>query len=212
VGLIKLLLKIGKIAKKKPVLLPVADLNVLLFSQYRKQLAQYFLFNIPDKKIIDILVDKTEFYKWGHKKFLYPQTFIINSERDLALVLKDVAFPIIFKPKYRNAAWLSLHLPKASIFNDEQEVITFYNEVKNIEGDFLISEFIPGGDSSIETCHVYYRDGKLLASYTDQKIRQDPPLTGTGTFISSCHNPKIKDITVKIFDKFRYTGIGGHGI
>ena len=206
---IELLVELGKLAKTKPVLISVSDLEVLLFSKHRTRLEQYFLMNIPDRKMIDILMDKTEFYKWGHEKFSFPKTILVKSDSDFEKALDGIDYPIIFKPKYRNSQWLKLHLPKANIFNNRQETTDFYNKAKEVEKHFVISEFIPGGDDHVETCHVYYRNGELLATYVDQKIRQNPPITGTGTFISSCANDFIKNETIQIFNQMKFTGIGG---
>lgn len=208
-SLIELLIELGKLAKTKPVLISVSDLDVLLFSNHRSRLEDYFLMNIPDQAMLDVLMDKTEFYKWGHDKFSFPKTVLVKSDDDFEKALGSIDYPIIFKPKYRNNQWLTLHLPKASIFNNQDEARTFYAKAREVEKHFVISEFIPGGDDCVETCHVYYKNGKLLATYVDQKIRQDPPVTGTGTFISSCSNDFIEKETIQIFDQMGFSGIGG---
>lgn len=208
-SLIELLVELGRLAKIKPVLISVSDLIVLLFSKHRTRLKEYFLMNIPDQTMLDVLMDKTEFYKWGCEKFSFPKTILVKSDNDFGQALDNIEYPIIFKPKFRNSQWLKLHLPKASIFNNIEEAMEFYAEAREVENHFVISEFIPGGDDCVETCHVYYRNGNLLATYVDQKIRQDPPVTGTGSYISSCSNDFIKTETKQIFDQMKFTGIGG---
>lgn len=207
--LLQLLIKLGESASKKPVLIPVADLNTLLFSKYRAELSKYYLFNLPSQWQVDTLLDKTKFYEWGKDEFNFPKSVIIRNSSDLNIALEEMRFPVVFKPKYRNESWHKIHLSKATVFYNAKDLLSFYNLAKRIEDTFLVSEHIEGKDSNIETCHVYYSKGKVLTTYTDRKIRQYPPYLGTGSFVSSCINPEIENTAIKIFDKLKYTGIGG---
>jgi predicted ATP-grasp superfamily ATP-dependent carboligase len=210
-GVIDTLIEVGETAKNKPVLIPISDLQVLLFSQYRDVLSQYFLFNIPRKEVIETLMDKSKLYEWGHNHFNFPQTFVISSEQDIKNVLEKLKFPVIFKPKYRNLGWYKSDLPKANLCCSAKEILSVYHMAKNYEKKFILSEYIPGKDSNIFTCHVYYRHGELLAIYLNQKIRQYPVLLGSGSLCLSTHNEELERVTTEMFDKIEYSGVGSMG-
>jgi predicted ATP-grasp superfamily ATP-dependent carboligase len=208
-GLIALLEELGSMAKKKPVLVPIGDLQVLLFSQHRERLARHFTFNIPSDEAIAVLIDKVALYAWGHGSFLFPKTCIVQSESDLRRELRDMAFPVVFKPKYRNEAWLRSGLPKAVLCDDSAQVLSSYETAKAYEKSFLVSEYIPGGDDQVYESHVYYSKGRLLAMYVDRKLRQYPPLLGTGSFCISEKNERVAELTVAMLERLQYSGIGG---
>ncbi|MBI9097870.1 MAG: hypothetical protein JEY91_05310 [Spirochaetaceae bacterium] len=201
--------EIGECAVVKPVLIPTSDEGVKFILSNLNILQKYFLLNIPETNTADLLLEKQKLYKWGKDKFLFPKTGILNTAEDLKAASDDLMFPVIIKPNYRDANWPA-DLDKATICDDRESMLDAFEKFIAHADSCLISEFIPGGDDHIETCHVYYNKGKIINSYTNQKIRQYPPLTGTGAYISSKENEEIRKITTDFFDShIEYTGIGG---
>lgn len=203
------LIALGEIADIKPVLIATSDEGLLFITRHRERLAPFFRINVPRADTAALLMDKLSLYGWGGDRFDFPKTLAIHSDDDLARAVREVTMPAIIKPTYRDANWPP-ELDKAVLCEDTPTMEAYYRAAKDHASTFLVSEYVPGGDANIETCHVYYDRGRMLASYTDQKIRQSPPLTGTGAFISSCHNPEIRDITERFFDAHGdYSGVGG---
>ncbi len=203
------LIEAGKLARKNPALIPTSDEGVKFILSNLKVLKKYYLINIPQESTANLLLDKQSLYAWGNDRYPFPKTLIIKTEQELNESLEDLFFPVIIKPNYRDANWPAT-LDKAVLADDAQIMIKAFHKFIPHADACLVSEYIPGGDENIETCHVFYDEGKLVNSYTDQKIRQYPPLTGTGSYISSCYNPEIKKITINFFDDHdNYTGVGG---
>ena len=206
--LMRTLEEIGRTARTKPALIPIGDLQVILFSQHRELLNEYFLLNIPPADTISTLMDKTELYRWGHDRYPFPKTYRVESLSDLEAAIGRLQFPVVFKPRYRSKAWLRSALPKASFFTDGESLVAFYSQASAIEPVFLISEFVEGPDSNIWVSHFYYSDGEPLAYYTDQKVRQWPHLLGTGSYCLSVKNKEIVDQTKSMLAELDYAGIG----
>jgi D-aspartate ligase len=207
-ALIHSLEEIGRAARRKPALIPIGDLQVIMFSQHRELLDEYFLLNIPSGKTISILIDKTDFYRWGQDRYPFPKTFGIESSQDLEAALGSIRFPVVFKPRYRSAGWLRKNLPKASLFHDDQALMAFYRAVSESESVFLISEFVAGPDDNLWNTHFYYADGQPLGYYTDRKLRQWPHLLGTGAYCVSMRNDEIIHLTKAMLSELDYSGMG----
>jgi len=207
-GAIDALLALGRLAKAKPVLIPIGDLQVLLISRYREQLAEYFEFNIAEHDTLEIMIDKTKLYSWGHDRFSFPKTFSVTSMSDALSALEDVQFPVVFKPRYRTDRWLRSDLPKASLFHDAEQVLSFYRKASELEQVFVLSEFVEGPDSNLWLSHFYYANGRRLAIYTNQKIRQYPPILGTGAYCLAGKNAEVVEQTEAILSELEYSGIG----
>ncbi len=206
---LQVLREIGETAVTSPVLIATSDEGLKFILRNENELRTKFLFNVPESNTAEMLLEKEKLYAWGNEKFLFPTTRIITTQEELKESAGQMNFPVIFKPNYRDDNWPT-HFDKAVICDDLQKMQDTYSLFQPYATSFLASEYILGGDENIETCHVYYDQGRMVAAYTDQKIRQSPPLTGTGAYISSCYNPAIKDITQRFFDSLdHYSGIGG---
>ncbi|MBI1894312.1 MAG: hypothetical protein HYS14_09395, partial [Candidatus Rokubacteria bacterium] len=205
---IDLLQQIGQCAGTKPVLIPIGDLQVLLLSQHREQLGEYFVFNIADDETITTMVDKTKFYVWGHQRFRFPKTASVTSVADIDHALAEMRFPVVFKPRYRTDRWHKANLPKATMYSDADELLRFYHRASEHENVFVLSEFVEGPDSNLWNSHYYYSKGEPRAIYTDQKIRQYPATLGTGAYCVSQRNSQIIRITKEMLSELNYTGIG----
>ena len=208
-GLFDVLCELGGLAKTKPVLVPIGDLQVLLVSEHRALLSQHFIFNVPSQDTIMVLMDKVALYAWGRDRFPFPKTCAVRSESDILDALENMTFPVVLKPKYRSEAWLKCFLPKAVLCYNSEQVRSTYAASKAFEEAFLLSEFVPGGDDRVFESHVYYSKGRLLTMYVDRKIRQFPPLLGTGCFCVSEKDSRVAELTIAMLDQFHYSGIGG---
>ncbi|MCP4608617.1 MAG: hypothetical protein GY845_07875 [Planctomycetes bacterium] len=68
--------ELGQNLDGKAVLLPTSDYYVSFVSRFRNELSNYFLFNIPEPSILEILVDKSKQYELAEKMgILIPKTF-----------------------------------------------------------------------------------------------------------------------------------------
>ncbi len=207
-GLLQVLLEIGSLARTKPVLIPIGDMQVLLYDKHRQALSDYFALNIPPREVIGILMDKTKFYAWGHEEFPFPRTITVACEDDIEAALCEIQYPVVFKPRFRDEAWTGARLPKASIFRDRNKLYEFYRVAKEIESVYILSEFIEGGDDHLVNTHFYYDDGQDLHMFVDHKIRQYPPLTGTGSLVVTANIPEIVDTSMAMLERLDYTGMG----
>lgn len=206
--LIRSLIALGREARTKPIIVPTTDEALALISEHRRALEPYCTLSLPSEEQVALLLDKTRFLAWGAARYDFPKSMPIGSAAELHSALEAMPLPVILKPTYRTPAWDDARLPKALVAETADAARAFYAAVEAVEPKLIVSEYIEGGDDQIESCHVYYRDGQVLETYTDRKLRQDPPYTGTGSYVVSCKNDEIRDITLSIFDAIGFNGIG----
>jgi len=78
-GLIPHLIELGKRLETKAVLFPCEDPNVLLVSRHREQLEAYYHILLPDPDMVEMLMDKVQFYSYANEHGLpIPKTYFIN--------------------------------------------------------------------------------------------------------------------------------------
>jgi predicted ATP-grasp superfamily ATP-dependent carboligase len=72
----------------------------------------------------------------------------------------------------------------------------------------MIQEYIPGSDSDIAVC-CCFMDAKheMTAYFTARKLRQNPPLFGTGCAVETTDIPEIVPIAKRLLQAVGYTGI-----
>jgi predicted ATP-grasp superfamily ATP-dependent carboligase len=62
----------------------------------------------------------------------------------------------------------------------------YYAQLANFTKEIMIQNYVQGGDHDIFVCGCYVgRNGQLLGNFTDRKLRQDPPLVGTGSVVGA---------------------------
>jgi predicted ATP-grasp superfamily ATP-dependent carboligase len=73
----------------------------------------------------------------------------------------------------------------------------------------MVQEWIPGGDSNVHYCLVYF-DGKsdCLASFTGYKVRQWPVGTGTACSTAPLVSNYVTERSIEILREVKYCGFG----
>ena len=110
-------------------------------------------------------------------------------------------FPCILKTRRKMYV---AGLRKAYLVHDEGELDALLKEIASLDGvraeDFLLQEWVPGGDGDVFFCMQYYGpDGELRASFTGRKIRQWPPLVGGTSSAEPADAPAVEELTTRFF-------------
>lgn len=211
-GLINCLINLGKKLKQKTPLILTKDTDVILVSKNREILEKYFLFNLPDKKIVDLLMDKKLFSIYANKnKVPYPGTFSLKSLKEIQNL--KLNFPCIMKPYQRTEIW-DLNAPaKAFTIYSKEELIKTYKEVSKWEKEMIIQEWMRGPDSNVYFCLLCFdKNSNPISYFVGRKLRQWPQLTGSTAMAEKCFNKKIAkcvaETSLNLYKKLRYRGLG----
>lgn len=209
------LIELGKSFFEKPVLYYADDPMLLLISRNRESLARYYRFQMPESEIVQQLVDKTRFAGFAECNELpVPKTVTSAQAPSAEDALKLLSLPCVVKPDLREG-WYECEAvmarggapTKALRANDADELAAVYRQVKLFTNDFVIQEYIPGGDECIYSFHAYFnRHSDPLAFYVGRKIRTYPNESGASTYLELVKEPGVVDLGVELLKKLRFTG------
>jgi predicted ATP-grasp superfamily ATP-dependent carboligase len=195
----------------KTLVLPADDESVKIISDNREIISNQYILILPGKEIVDLLLDKAQFYEWaGQNGYLVPQTRRVNSFDELNSAIDLINYPLLLKPLYRTNRW-DHDIPNHKVFilENEDHLSKLPANLFDISADILVQQWIPGSDSDIYFCLVYYsQNAKLVNYFCGRKIMQWPPLGGSTAVAISDDNDATKDITIALFNKVNYRGLG----
>lgn len=192
----------------RPFLVLTQEESVEAAAGARQDLMREFLFRLPEHSLVERLLHKSTMQEVAVKAGMpMPKYLHVSSEADLNAA-QSFTFPCILKPSFKDLAYGS-KFKKAYRVDSLDQAQQRYVEMRDIFSDFVIQEWIPGGDDDIYFC-LQYRgmDSHCAASFVGRKIRSWPPEVG-GT--ASCSvAPDCKDEIEDLMEKFvRHTNLTG---
>ena len=207
------LTEIGRNRRQRPSLLITMEEPVRWVSDAREQLHEYYEINLPDKPVVDLLLDKTDFERLcAAEGWPAPRSWSIESRTDLQAALPEVSFPCILKPRMKSAAFGDRSPRKAFKVSTADELIRTYEMSAQWTARFILQEWIDGGDDRIAFCLTYVgRGGDPRAIFAGRKLRQWPPECGNTALCEPAPpawKESISALTEKIWRRVGFTGLG----
>lgn len=217
VEFIQALVELGKELKgSSPILFYDADADLLCVSRNRRELKNYFRFNMPSEEVIENLVDKSRFIDYANQyKLPIPKAKVIGFEGDSYKVSSDMfSLPVIVKPVTR-VDWFDSPLAKAFgkggkaiLVHDKKELEMIVKISIEHHVSVVIQELIIGDESQILSYHSYIsKNGTILGEYSGKKHRTFPSQFGMSTCVEVCENEEIIDAGRDIIEKTGLVGI-----
>jgi predicted ATP-grasp superfamily ATP-dependent carboligase len=208
------LLELRKSFTQRPVLFPTRDFDVLFLNEYRDTLAPHFVLPQPTGNTIVRVMDKLELARVAARDGIpAPATSACSSAAELEALLPALHFPLIVKPRFayqwrHQGVWEHVGAQKAIIVASADELRAHYRKVEPFTREVLLQQYIPGVDSDIVICGLYIdRAGNVLGHFTGRKIRQNPPLVGTGCLVEACSVEPIVAPSAALLKAFGYAGL-----
>jgi predicted ATP-grasp superfamily ATP-dependent carboligase len=193
------------------VLFPADDTVVRIVAEHAGELATQFHFVLPDLPTVDRLLDKSVFHEWAlANDFPVPHTAIVHNPGQLRAALREMAFPVVFKPVERTPQWqdfskygTAYRLESA----DDFERLPF--APFNAADRFVVQEWIPGRDSDVYFCLTYRnRNGEELAAQGGRKITQWRVDTGSTALAVTHQDAELHKLTRRLLDTAGHVGFG----
>ena len=209
-ALIDLLTEIGPSFSRKPVLYPCTDISVLLISRHRQILNPYFHIVLPDPELVELLLDKPNFYSFAEQNgFPIPRTFILKNREDALAAAQNLNFPAILKPAKKTQTWEQHVKVKVDKVFSKAEFIEKYDQYVQWSEIMIGQESIEGKETNLYACNVYYsKSHERLGAVVSRKLRQFPLETGNGCLREEVQNRTVLEETTRLFDHVRYAGLG----
>lgn len=209
--LIDALAALGKSLSQKAVLFPCEDANVLLISRHRERLEEWFHIALPDAGVVEMLMDKVQFYAYAlENDFPIPRTMFVRSRKDLEAASRALTFPCILKPA--NSAtrqWESSVMVSAFKVPDANEMRSLYERYHPYTDVFIVQEWISGPDSNLYSCNCYFdKEGNPVVTFVAKKLRQWPPHVGKSSLGIECESEAVLRESLSLLRRVGYRGLG----
>ena len=206
------LLELGPTLPAKGVLFPCFDTTVVLLARHREELEEWYHVMQPEPEVIELLMNKVNFYRYGIEHGLpLPTTYFLRTAADVEEAAAGLTFPCVVKPPgSKHPAWQARTSLKALKAGDPDELRTIYEQYEGaVNGSLIAQNWVEGSDSSLFACHSYHdRSGETLVTFTSRKVRQWPPHTGEVSAAIEVDDHRVREIATTLFEDLRYTGIG----
>lgn len=203
---------------KKLILISCGDNYTSLVVDNKKKLQKYFIVPYIDKKMKDLLENKTTFYKICDKYGIdYPKTYVC--EYGIDDVPSNIKFPVAVKAA-NSIAYSSCNFSKkkkgykANTIEELNKIITAMRD-GNYKDDIIIQDFVPGDDSCMYVLNSYSdANGKVRMMCLGNCILEDYTPGGIGNYnaIISTYNKKIYDNFQLFLEEIGFVGYSNFDI
>ncbi|WEN15374.1 FAD-dependent oxidoreductase [Rhodanobacter sp. AS-Z3] len=188
-------------AGTRPVLFLTQEESVKTVSHHRDQLSALYRFSLPTIGLVDALQHKEGFQRLAERLGSpIPPLVHVCSLADLPAI-ESLRYPVVIKPGVRHTEY-SRQFKKAYRADSAEAAAELIRRILTVMSDVVVQEWIEGPDSSIYFCLQYVgRQGRVVASFTGQKIRSWPPqVGGTASCVSAPEvHEKLSAMTAEFF-------------
>jgi len=190
----------------KGVLYPVSDETVVAVAKNMDKLKDLFWVTSPTWDIAQKFIEKRYTYALAEKYGVpAPKTIIPTSVSDVEAYAKTVDFPCLVKPSQSHLFYAKFKTKMYPVENTS-ELISIYKKSADADLEVMLQEIIPGDDVNVVNYNAYFWDGKPVAEFTSQHIRNAPPWWGSPRVVLSKNLPEIIEPGRKIIQAMNYYG------
>lgn len=190
------------------LLIPTLDEYVIFVSKNQAELKKRFVFTVQGWELIRTILLKNLLYAAAREAAVPAPKFCVpDSVQDLEQKQDGLCYPCILKP-YESRRFSKIYGTKVLMAHNPQELVEKFIDTQQNQLDVMVSEIIPGDDSSIFSYRSYIdSQGELLAEMCTQKLRQYPPRFGQGSVVRTI--PMIPEIRAHALRLLRSLGYRG---
>lgn len=183
------------------LLIPVSDQGVEFVARNRAELEArgYGLLTGQDDAALAMLDKGATYAIASAAAIATPRAAVMRHRDDLESSIRDFAFPCAIKP-------LAGHIfrQQTGVLQKVIPVATA-DALRDLAGPWLdaglelmLTEIIPGADDHLYALFTYIDgDGKPAFSFTNRKLRQDPPHFGVACYIEQADCPEVIDLGLR---------------
>jgi D-aspartate ligase len=219
---IQFLVDFGKKLGGKAVLYPLSDRHVLLCSQERSALEEFYAYVMPDHETVIGLTTKDGLHTIAEKfNIPAPQTIFLRHGDEVQSIAESLHYPVILKPtestywhEPRIASILRSDLlagrAKVIVCHNAEALIKAYQLIAAYDHRLVIQEVIPGEDSRLAYISFYFdRQSRPLGIFAGRKYRVIPTGFGSASYVRSMVDPELEKAAFELLNSVGYQGLGG---
>jgi D-aspartate ligase len=188
--------------------IPTDDDTVALVSRGRRRLSERFVVAAPDWETTRWAYDKRLTYRLGLELGIdQPRTWFAADLEELESIVLDM--PAILKPGVQRSHNRFIH-EKAWPVPDQATLRSRYEAARALmpAEEILLQELIPGDGQSQLSYGALANEGRVLASVTARRARQNPMDFGRqSTYVETIIAPDVADASRRLIARIGYTGL-----
>ena len=175
---------------------------VRLIALHYEEIKKCYRLNWPDPEVLLKLIDKKYLLTFIEKANLsYPKTLSISNKESLSYLKHQLQYSLILKPSKPLSAF------KVKKICCEEELIRELKLYENQIKDFILQEWIPGGDRTIYFVNLYFDNNcKPIAHFIGRRIRAFPKGLGAACSTEGVDRRELLDITLNFFSEVPVRG------
>jgi len=195
-----------------PVIFPTRDFDIMFLEDHRRELSS--LYRLPKYSGVECLLDKLALFRVATELGIpVPATVVCSSVEEIAATLPSLRFPLVVKPRIaaqwrKKGMWSGIGGRKAFLVTRPEELKAEYLQISSVSREVMVQEYVDGSDCDIAVCCCFMDEKQEMTAYfTARKLRQNPPLFGTGCAVETIDIPELVPITKRLLQGIGYTGI-----
>lgn len=192
------------------VLLACSDDAIEMIIAHRQRLAEKYILEEGDDALRQSMLDKLSTYEKSVEAGVpTPKYWRIWSVADLDRIKDELIFPLIIKPLISHHTRRIWKGRKYLAVQNYDELHRNFTELQRHSIEFLLMEYIPGGDDLLCSYYTYMDEaGTPLFHFTKRVIRRHPEGMGEGCYHITDWSPEVRDMGLKFFRHVNLRGLG----
>ena len=191
---------VDRLIKKQnyDILLPIGYNTTLATARFKERFHKRVAVPVADYKSLSIAADKVETLKLASEIGIpVPKTIIYKNIDNVKEACKELEFPMVIKGALetgttRYAMGLNELMRKCRLLSNSSK------------RSLIIQEYIPGQGYGF---FALFNQQKLRAIFMHKRIREYPITGGASTSAESIHDPKLKELGVKLLKSLNWHGV-----
>ncbi len=190
------------------VLIALSDPAMHFVVHHHDDLQARFAPATLDPGVMEAVLDKQRTVELAERHGIpAPRLWQVDDRSDIDRVLDEVVYPVVAKPRHtyelvrrRGRKYLSA--------SNATQLRAHAEELLDLPGGFMVSEFIPGPDSLLSSYNaVVADDGSTIVEFTKRVERRFPVNEGPGTLHQMADLPATAELGRRFFEALGVRGV-----
>ncbi len=193
---------------RRLVVIPCSDDYVQFVSNHRDALSERCLFLLPEKEMVDILLDKAKFDRLARELDIPAPAFAVVDAGPSPALPEEMRYPLVAKPLNTFKDNPLRKKIKVEEFASPEEWDEFFAPWEGSGASVAVQEKIIGDDTDVYVYGALWGpDAKPVSRFTGRKIRQFPKTYGS-TAVATCRlEPEVVEKSEAILRSIKYRGL-----
>ena len=188
------------------IIYPSEDEYLTIIAKHKETFSKHFIIACNDLEVISKLINKKYVYDISQNAGVPTPKNLVTKDRLLASnFAKRIGYPCLVKPSQSHIYYKAFGKKMAKVDNEKSLLYELENAIA-LNLDVMIQEFIPGTDDTNFSYWGYKCGNKFYAEATAQKVRNDPPGTGSPRVQITRNIPDIIPLARKVLEALNYEG------